>query len=118
TIERRRLSAEVVKADCGKGEFKNAALPDYAKLTSGVKGIYMSAKDTCGVLLKAPFEQIVYPTSSGIYWSPAGTCRYPNGGGGTVGVCPTLRITVPRLNAATPPTSISSLEQASLDQVK
>lgn len=118
TVARRRATAEAVRTDCSTGQYRDARLPDFARLTAGAKGVYMSARDTCGVLLRAPADQIAYPMSTGIYWAGNGGCQIPNGGGGAGKPCPTLRVTVPRLNAASPPESISALEQAELLQVK
>lgn len=110
-VARRQAAADAARTTC-KTSNPNAALPNF----SAELRTYMSAANTCGVLLRAPASQIVYPPGGGIYWTGDGGSCYQATGSGTT--CPILRITVPVLNAATPPDSLSSLETATLEAVK
>jgi uncharacterized delta-60 repeat protein len=114
-VARRQAAVDAARTACQTSS-PGAALPSFATLTANVQGVYMSAAQTCGVLLHAPAAQIAYPPGNSTYWTGDGSCELK--GVGTGNPCPILRITVPVLNAATPPDSLSTLETSTLDAIK
>ena len=121
-MKRKIAAAAQVAADCKTGANATQPLPSLAALLAKYQhGVYMSLANTCGVLLHAPPAEIDYTT---LNWIGDGTlCReYHNEtqsytGSGAV-PCPQLRVTVPVLNAGTPPSDLSTLEMSTLDTVK
>lgn len=111
-LQRKRAAADAARQAC-----TDAPLPDPAKFKVNT---LMSAADTCGVLRRAPAEQLNFD-AGGIQWEN-GSCLASGGPGteprGSGVTCPSLRVTVPALRATSPPSDITSIEQAALEDVK
>jgi uncharacterized delta-60 repeat protein len=115
-VQRRAAATQTAIATCRNGPNANAPLPDFAKYSDAGSGYYIgpTSKSYCGILLH-DFRIRHVPTGS--YWL-GGICRLPGQVLPGFNPCPKLGIPVAPLNAATPPASLTPMEQQRLAALK